>query len=277
MSYFDPKVTKYPYPEYTDEHYLEVKKDRGIVFDKNYPYIDKSKSFLRKQSMVRILLRLIVFPMTRIRLGLKIKGRENLKKHKEEISKGIISVSNHVHLFDYLSILCAIKPKRPYLLSWAKNVNGESGTLVRMVGGIPIPEDDMSATLTYLNTINDLLKNGGWLQIYAEGSMWEYYAPIRPFKKGAAYLATDNNVPILPMGFSYRKANWLRRKMFRQPAVFTLTIGEPLYANDDLPKHEKEIDLTKRCHDAVCSLAGINPEENIYPPVFAKDKKVKYY
>ena len=117
MSYFDPKVTKYPYPEYTDEHYLVVKKDRGIVFDKNYPFIDKSKSFLRKQFMVRILLRTIVFPMTRIRLGLKIKGKDNLKKHKDVISKGIISVSNHVHLFDYLSILCAIKPIKPYLLS----------------------------------------------------------------------------------------------------------------------------------------------------------------
>ena len=146
-----------------------------------------------------------------------------------------------------------------------------------MVGGIPIPENDMTATIKYMDTISDLLKNGGWLQVYAEGSMWEFYAPIRPFKKGSAYLASENNVPILPMGFSYRKPGWIRRKIFHQPALFTLNIGEPLYPNDDLPKHEKETDLTKRCHDAVCLLANINPEENIYPPVFIKNKKVKYY
>ena len=39
---FDPKTKKYPYTERTDEHYLKVKKDRGIVFDEKYPYIDNS-------------------------------------------------------------------------------------------------------------------------------------------------------------------------------------------------------------------------------------------
>jgi len=39
---FLPKTTKYPYPEYTDGHYINVKKENGLVFDKNYPYIDKS-------------------------------------------------------------------------------------------------------------------------------------------------------------------------------------------------------------------------------------------
>ena len=46
---FDPKVTKYPYTEYTDQHYLVVKKNDGTVFDKNYPYIDRSRRFLFKQ------------------------------------------------------------------------------------------------------------------------------------------------------------------------------------------------------------------------------------
>ena len=42
---FDPKSSKYPYPEDTSGHYLEVNLDRGIVFDKDYPYVDYSKSF----------------------------------------------------------------------------------------------------------------------------------------------------------------------------------------------------------------------------------------
>ena len=39
---FDPKTNRYPYPVDTDRHYLEVKKDKGIVFDADYPYIDNS-------------------------------------------------------------------------------------------------------------------------------------------------------------------------------------------------------------------------------------------
>ena len=36
-------------------------------------------------------------------------------------------------------------------------------------------------------------------------------------------------------------------------------------------------DLTKRCHDDVCKLAGINPSENIYPPFFDNNKRIDYY
>ena len=63
---FDPKSKKYPYPEYTDMHYLKIKKDKKLIFDENYPYIDKSKSFRFKRFLVRILLYLIVFLMTKI-------------------------------------------------------------------------------------------------------------------------------------------------------------------------------------------------------------------
>jgi hypothetical protein len=62
--YFDPKPRRYPFPELTNQHYLVVKKDRGVLFDEKYPYIDHSKAFLRKQWWTRLLLRTIVFPMT---------------------------------------------------------------------------------------------------------------------------------------------------------------------------------------------------------------------
>ena len=42
---FDPRTNRYPYPEETDRHYLEIHKDRGIVFDSSYPYIDISGMF----------------------------------------------------------------------------------------------------------------------------------------------------------------------------------------------------------------------------------------
>ena len=53
---YDPHSTKYNYPEFTDGHYLEVKKDNGMVFDENYPYIDRSAGFKFKQWWPRLLL-----------------------------------------------------------------------------------------------------------------------------------------------------------------------------------------------------------------------------
>lgn len=274
---FDPKTDRYPYPEQTDQHYIIIKKDRGIVFDENYPYIDTSRKFRFVDFLVRAVLRLIVFPAVYVRLGLRIEGKRNLKKHREVIRGGIVSVCNHVHMWDYLGILCAIKPIRPRMLSWAANVNDENGPLVRHVGGIPIPEGSVRATKAYLRTVNDLLKGGGWLHIYAEGSMWEYYAPIRPFKQGAAYFACENNVPVLPMAYTYREPSFIRRKLFRQTACLTLHIGEPVYPDESLPKSRRQNDLTVRCHEAVCKLAGFEKGENLYPPVFHNDKRIDYY
>ena len=274
---FDPKTNRYPYPEITDRHYLVILKDRGFVFDTSYPYIDRTKWFRFRQNLVRLLLNVIVFPLTSIRLGLKVEGRENIKKYRSDLENGAISVCNHVHMWDYLAVMKTIRPFRPNLLSWAKNINGENGTLIRLVGGIPIPEDSVAAQKVFLKEIGNLLNGHGWLHIYAEGSMWEYYMPIRPFKRGAALIAVTNNKPILPMGFSYREPGPIRRKLFRQTALFTLHIGEPLYPDMSLRPKEREKDLTVRAHNAVCSLVGIDPAENIYEPEFNDSRRIDYY
>ena len=275
--FFDPKTDKFPYPEDTDKHYLHVKKDNGVVFDENYPYIDKRKSFRFVDFLVKILLYILVFPLDYIRMGLRIKGKKNLRKHKKEIKKGVVSVCNHVHMWDYIGVMNAIKPFKPRLLAWAANIRGENGPLIRHVGGIPIPEDNIKGTITYFNYVKELLEGGGWLHIYPEGSMWEYYAPIRPFKRGAAYFACQYDKPIVPLAYSYRKPNWIRRKIFKQIACFTISIGEPIYPDKSLPIKEREVDLVNRSHDEVCRLAKINPEENLYERLFDKSKRVDYY
>ena len=274
---FDPKTNRYPYPEQTDQHYLEIHKNRGLVFDASYPYVDKSGWFRFRQGVVRFLLNLIVFPMAKIRLGLKIEGRENLKKYKDVLDNGAVTVSNHVHMWDYISVMKALRPHRTNLLVWAPNVNGENGTIVRLVGGIPIPENDVAAQKAHLKALKALLNDHGWIHVYAEGSMWEYYAPIRPFKRGAAFIAVSNDKPILPMGFSYREPGQIRKKIFHQTALFTLRIGEPLYPDKTLKLKDREKDLTIRVHRAVCALAGIDPDENIYEPVFNDSKRIDYY
>ena len=162
---FDPKTNRYPYPLETDRHYLEIHKDRGLVFDSDYPYIDKSGWFRFKQNMTRIFLNVIVFPVATIRLGLKIEGRENLKKYKDVLDGGVVSVCNHVHMWDYIGVMKGIRPRRSGLLAWAPNINGENGTLIRMVGGIPIPENTVAGQKAFLKAVGGFLKEHGWLHI----------------------------------------------------------------------------------------------------------------
>lgn len=121
-----------------------------------------------------------------------------------------------------------------------------------------------------------LLDNGGWLHIYPEGSMWEYYRFIRPFKKGIAHLARMSHKPIVPIGFSYRKPSWIRKALFKQPAVYNLCIGEPIFLDESLTIGDQEIDFLIRCHKAVSSLAGITEQEDIYEPIFNNNKKIDF-
>ena len=274
---FDPKTNKFPYPEETDKHYIKLKKNRGIVFDSDYPYIDKSFTYKFKRFWFRIFLYSIVLPVVRIRLGLKVEGRKNLKKHKDIIEKGVVSCCNHVHMWDFLGIVSALYPVKPNVLIWADNINGEWGKMMRLIGGIPIPESGAKATMAYLRAVKELLNEGNWLHIYPEGSMWEFYRPIRPFKRGTSFFAVDSGKPVLPMAYTFREPNFIRKYIFRQVATLTLHIGEPILKNDSLPKKEQEADLTKRSHAEVCKLAGIKPEENLYSAEFNKSKRADYY
>lgn len=271
---YDPHSTKYKYPENTDGHYLEVKKDNGMVFDGNYPYIDRSAGFKLKQFWTRLLLNLIVFPMCPAYMGLKIKNRKNLKKYKDQLKGGAITVSNHIHMWDYIAVMKAIRHRKPHVIVWAPNVRGKDGPLVRMVGGVPIPDGDLAGKVAFNKAIDDSIERGEFLQVYAEGSMWECYPYIRPFKLGAASLACRHHKPILPIGFSFRKPSWIRKNIFKQEVAVTLTMGEPIFPDESLPDQERRIDLTTRVHNAVCLLAGIEPKDNPYPPIFNNSKRV---
>ena len=162
-------------------------------------------------------------------------------------------------------------------MSTVSVIRGENKNLIRLVGGIPIPENDPHAAAVLNRAIYGLMEENGWVHVYSEGSMWEYYRPIRPFKDGTAYIVCKTERPLLPMAFSYRRPGFIRRKIFRQTALLTLRIGEPLYKDESLPKSEQKADLTKRSHDAVCILAGITPEENVYPPLYNDSKRIDYY
>ena len=272
---YNPHSTKYKYPDFTDQHYLVVKKNNGVVFDENYPYFDNSKGFKFKKWWVRVLLNLIVFPICPIYMGLRIKGRKNLKRYKNELANRAITVSNHVHMWDYIAIMKALRPKKPHVLVWAPNIRGENGALARLVGGIPIPDGNLGGKVACNKAIEQYLNDGGFLQVYAEGSMWECYPYIRPFHTGAMSLACRLNKPILPIGFSFRKPSWIRKHIFKQEVAITLTIGKPLFRDDSLPEGEQRIDLTKRVHREVCLLAEVDPKDNIYEPIFNNSKRIE--
>ena len=98
--------------------------------------------------------------------------------------------------------------------------------------GIPIPRNK-SGKEKMINTIDDLLQKGEVVGIYPEGELIPYYEGIREFKNGAFNFAVKNQVPILPIVFTYREPEGIIKLIKKKPFI-TLTILEP-----EFPKPER--------------------------------------
>ena len=171
----------------------------------------------------------IIFLLTKLWHGLKIEGRENLDKVGDEY----ITVANHINMIDCAMITLSIFPRIPYFLTLQSNLEIPIiKYLVMLLRGIPIPRNK-SGKEKMVNTIDGLLKKGEVVGIYPDGELIPYYEGIREFKNGAFNFAVKNQVPILPIVFTYREPEGIIRFIKKKPFI-TLTILEP-----EFPRAEK--------------------------------------
>ena len=79
------------------------------------------------------------------------------------------------------------------------------------------------------------LKNGKILHIYPEGER-AFDGKLHEFKKGAAILATELGLPIVPVALDGLYKVWPRRSWRIRLAKVKVSIGEPFYAKDIIAK-----------------------------------------
>lgn len=194
----------------------------------------------------------ILFIITKVVLGLKIEGRENLKKMGDEY----ITVANHINMIDCAMIVLSLFPRIPYFLTLQSNLEIPFiKYLVMLFRGIPIPRK-INGKEKMVNTVDKLLNSGEIVGIYPEGHLIPYYDGIREFKDGAFNFAVKNQVPILPILFTYREPNGIRA-LFKKRPFITLTILEAEYPSKEICKANikelknrvyKKMNLARRKH-----------------------------
>lgn len=262
----------YKYPERSDEHMITVKKLREVNLDENYPYLDTSRWYKFKRGVLFVVLNLIAFPVVTIRHGLRIYGRDVLKRYKKELKNGAITIANHVFMWDYICVMKAIRPHLEYHAAWKTNLQGPNGPLIRWVGGIPVPTDNFRCMGKFNQAINTVLKENKWLHFFPEGSMWFYYPDIRPLKKAIFKYAVQHNKPIIPITMSFRERKGITRLFSKTPCV-DLHIGEPLFPDTALPRDEAIDALHKEAYHVMQVMNGINPGD----PTYNVDQDIDHY
>ena len=250
----------YIYPKAIDDHMIKVNMKYHDVYDEHYPYLDTSFMFRFKRFWFRIIFNFIALPIAFVRFGLKVEGKEILRKNKKILDQGFVSISNHVLFWDYLVLQIALFPRKSQTPTWIVNMSSPSRALYRYSGVVPVPKSNI-AKVKFAEAMNTVVKEKRWLHIYAEGSMWFNYVPIRPFKKGAFIFAYDNKVPILPIVFTYRKPTGIYAWFKDKEPLVTLRIGELQYPDYNLDKAHSVDELRDRSRTLIMKMAGIESEE----------------
>ena len=262
----------YKYPERSDEHMLVLKRTRELKLDKNYEYMPRGFAFRVKRALVAVVLHLIVFPLTHLTHGLRIHGKKNFKKHKKEFKNGAITISNHVFMWDYLCVLKAIRPHISYFPAWKPNFESSFCPFMRILGGMPIPEDDIHAMISFKHAMDEVVESGRWLHVFPEGSLWYFYPDIRPLKPAVFQYAVKYEKPLIPISMSFRpRRGW--RKIFGKGPFVDLHISEPIYADKSLPYGEAVNELRARAYRIMQEMNGIHPGD----PTYNEDQNIDNY
>lgn len=215
---------------FENENIINVWHPLNFDIDENYEYVPKSSIF---QFFSDLLYYLIAYPilyvLTKVIYDLKIEGKENL----ENIETGAISISNHVLILDCAMVGLALKDKRVFYTTQEDSFKIPFiRKLIRLLRAIPIPVENKNKP-HFINALHDILYNKNIVHFYPEAALWPYYIKIRNFKTGAFRFAIRNNVPIIPMVFTFREPKGFR-KLFKRKKDVTLKILEPI-------KYEKSV------------------------------------
>ena len=105
-----------------------------------------------------------------------------------------------------------------------------------------------------------VLRQGEILCIFPEGAR-SVDGEIKPFKKGAAILATEMRLPLLPVRIAGSFEVWPRHRSFPRPHPLTVTFGQPVTVEELLaeapvpPEADLYTIIAARLRDRVAALA----------------------
>lgn len=217
-----------------------VKKPEWTMPGADFPYRKKGvhKAI---ENVERALMQLIAPAVLKIKYGIKIVGRENLKELK---NTGAIAVCNHCYFLDVLFTRQALGYFRTYTtIAPFNNTNGLSGALLRHGGVLPF-----SANLKAMKNMNAeaerLINKGKFICFYPEQALWDGYQKPRPMKAGAFFYAAKFGAPVVPVFCTFKRT---KRCGIRQVRVHIL---KPIYPDGSLSKKAQVADMQKRAESA---------------------------
>ena len=189
--------------------------------------------------------------LCRVFLRLEVEGLENLKA----MNRPFLICPNHQSFLDPF-VLCSNYPfdffKNTFHVGASEFFQTRlMGWIASMLHVVPVNPDTQLMKAMKAGAIG--LKRGRILNIYPEGER-AYDGQLHQFKKGAAILATELELPILPVAIDGLYKVWARRTLKIRPAKVKISIGPSFYARDVIAtNNEQRTTNNEQIYEAVTS------------------------
>ena len=243
-----------------DDPFVKMAPIRGelkdIKFDETYPYLDKSLTFGIWHFLIYLVTWLVAFPANWIRFGIKIEGREKIRRNRELFANGMMTVCNHVHRWDMICVLQAMRYRRAWIPMYAQPFRGKDGFLMKTIGGVAIPEE-LSGLRAFDKAMDELHANKQWIHLFPESCSWRFYAPLRPFKTGAFNMAYRHGLPVVPLVISFRPRTGWRKLFGKGEPLLTIHVGDPIVPDLTVPRKAEVARIRDLAHQTMLDMAGI--------------------
>ena len=162
-------------------------------------------------------------------INLTVSGLEKIDKNKS-----YVVVGNHPSTLDIFTHIYGLPISIRFL---TKSELFRIPIFSRVLKILGLPRIDRDSTSLDLNKINDsiqsVINDGNSIMVFPEGKR-SNQKKLLPFKKGAAHIAKDFNLPILPIVSHNAHNLMIKGKVLFIPGDIHLDVLDPLESNDDL-------------------------------------------
>ncbi len=170
----------------------------------------------------------------------EIRGLDNFRG----LESGAVITCNHFNAYDSFAMQLAYEASEQEHRTFYRVVRegnytsfpGFYGRLMRNCNTLPLSSNSKTMR-KFINGVNTHLRNGNFVLIYPEQSMWWNYRKPKPLKEGAYFFATKNGVPVLPCFITMKDSEIVGDDGFFVQE-YTIHIGKPIYPDERLSHRE---------------------------------------
>lgn len=175
-------------------------------------------------------------------IQVRVKGKENIDN-----KTSYIFVANHQGAFDIFSIYGFLGHNFKWLMKKSLEKIFLVGAACKNARHIFVDDSKLATIKDTISQAENTLKDGMSLVIFPEGSRsWD--GKMIPFKRGAFMLASEFNLPVVPVTIDGSFDRLARFAKQVSPGVITLTIHKPIFPG---PKGFNTKQLMAQCRENI--------------------------